>query len=84
MLFKDGTRRREFQNGRIPDPGSGLAGEGILNIHVFEFAAFEDFAALDALDEFRVGMTGNDLHARMAAGLVDGTADGRLIALRLQ
>ena len=85
MRFRDGTLRRRFQNGRIPEPDrSGVAGEGILDVHVFEFAALEDFATLDALDEFRIGMAGNDLHPRVAAWLVDGTADGRLVALRLQ
>ena len=33
--------------------------------HVFEFTGFEDFAALEALDEFGVFLTGNDLHARV-------------------
>jgi len=75
------ARFPEWQDSR---PGSGVAGEGVLNIHVFELAAFEDFAALYALDEFRIGVAGDNLHPRMAAWLVPGTADGRLVALGLQ
>jgi hypothetical protein len=38
---------------------------GFFDRHVFEFTGFEDFAALEALDEFGVFLTGNDLHARV-------------------
>ena len=84
MLIGTGTHRRAFQNGRIPVLELGVACKGILYVHVLELAAFEDFAALDALDELRISMAGDDLHSRVTAWLVDGTGDGRLVALRLQ
>src|SRR6266849_6233176 len=35
--------------------------------HVFEFAGFEDFTALQAFDEFFVFLAGHDLHTRVLA-----------------
>jgi len=40
-----------------------------LDVHVFEFAGFEDFAALFALDKLGVGVAAYDLHTRVLAGL---------------
>lgn len=40
---------------------------GLLNIHVFEFAGFEDFAALKAFDELGVFFTGYDADTRVLA-----------------
>ena len=42
----------------------------LFDIHVLEFAGFEDFAAFLALDELRIFIAADDLHARMLAGLV--------------
>ncbi|MGA8431239.1 MAG: hypothetical protein WB729_15565 [Candidatus Sulfotelmatobacter sp.] len=40
-----------------------------LDVHVFEFAGFEDVAALHALDEFGVLVAAHDLNARVLARL---------------
>src|ERR1017187_1521288 len=75
----------QFQKRPLSRPGSSFAGEGILDVHILELAAFEHLAALQAFDKFRILLPGNDLHAGVAARLVDGTTHGRLgVALRLQ
>ena len=54
------------QADRWTDRGGLFAGLGsIFDRHIFEFAGFEDFAALEALDVFRVFFAADDLHARM-------------------
>jgi len=40
---------------------------GLFNIHVFEFAGFEDVTAFQAFDEFGVVFAGDDFHARVLA-----------------
>jgi hypothetical protein len=40
---------------------------GLFDGHVFEFAGFEDVAALQALNEFGVFFAGHDLHTRVLA-----------------
>jgi hypothetical protein len=39
-----------------------------LDVHVLEFAGFEDLAALLALDELRIFIAAHDLHAEVLAG----------------
>ena len=41
----------------------------LFEVHILEFAGFEDFAAFLALDEFRLFVAAYDLHAGMLAGL---------------
>ncbi len=41
----------------------------LLDVHIFEFAGFEDVAALDAFDEFSVLIAAHDLNARVFARL---------------
>jgi hypothetical protein len=56
-----------FRRG-LDSPPTGLrflVEVGFFDGHVFEFTGFEDFAAFEALDEFGVFLTGNDLHARV-------------------
>jgi hypothetical protein len=53
--------------------GRGL---GFLYVHVLELAALEHLTALQALDKLRIVLTGDDLHAGMAARLLYGTAHG--------
>jgi len=59
---------------RIPILGiSGLAFlDALFDVHVTEFAGFEDVSALDALDEFGIFIATDDLHARVFAGLPGG------------
>lgn len=55
------------------DKGNGQPGLkfvfelGLLDVHVLEFAGFENLAAFHALDEFRILFAGDDLHTRMLA-----------------
>jgi hypothetical protein len=49
-----------------------FAFDALFNAHVFEFAGLEDFAALQALQEFGIFFTAYDLHARMFAGALAG------------
>jgi hypothetical protein len=42
----------------------------LFDIHILEFAGLEDFAAFLALDELRILVPANDLHARMLARLL--------------
>jgi hypothetical protein len=43
--------------------------DALFDVHVAQFARFEDISALDALDEFGILIAANDLHARVFAGL---------------
>lgn len=52
--------------------GSGFLSffvDAFLNAHVFELAGFENFTALEALDEFGVLIAADNLNARMLARL---------------
>ena len=74
----------QFQKGTTSRPGSSFAGEGILDVHILELAAFKHLAAFQAFDKFRILFPGNDLNTGMAARLIHGTAHGRIgVALRL-
>jgi hypothetical protein len=55
-------------------PGSSFAGRGFLDGHILEFAALEYLAAFQAFNEFRILFASHNLHARVAALLVHGTA----------
>jgi hypothetical protein len=56
---------------------SDLAFLGALfDVHVFEFAGLEDFATLLALDELRILVSADNLHAGMLARLLHITALG--------
>src|ERR1700686_4712448 len=58
-----------------PERELNLAFLGALfDIHVFEFAGFEDFAALRALNELRILGSADNLHAWVLAGLLHITA----------
>ena len=43
--------------------------DAFFDAHVFEFAGFEDLAAFEALDEFGIFVTADDLNARMLTRL---------------
>jgi hypothetical protein len=49
----------------------------LFDIYVLEFAGLEDVAAFLALDELRILVPGNDLHAWVLARLLHITALGR-------
>lgn len=38
---------------------------GLFDVHVFEFTGLEDVPTLQAFDEFRIFMAGDDLYARV-------------------
>ena len=44
-----------------------IAQLGFFDVHVFEFAGVEYFAAFEALDVFGIFIAGNDLDTRMFA-----------------
>jgi hypothetical protein len=67
----------------------------IFNVHISEFAGFEDFAAFQAFHEFGVLFAGDDFHARVltlchfathAEGLagLDGVIDSSLVFVRTE
>jgi hypothetical protein len=59
-------RERRLRIGRRE--GLNLVAQfGFLDVHVFEFAGVEYFAAFEALDEFGIFIAGNDLDTRMFA-----------------
>jgi hypothetical protein len=66
------TARRDYlRHAAIPKWGLDLAFlASFFDIHVFEFAGLEDFAALLALDELRILVSADNLHARVLAGLL--------------
>jgi hypothetical protein len=80
----ENTRPRSSQIDGIPVTGSSFVDGRILDCHILEFAIFEDFAAFQALNKFRILIASDDLHTRVAAFLVHGITHGRHgVALRL-
>jgi hypothetical protein len=63
-LRRDPGSKSEQRSGNLRSPFLQL---GFFDIHVSEFAGFEDFAALQALDEFGIFFAGHDLDTRVLA-----------------
>ena len=62
---------------RPPEPDLDFAVlRTLFDIHVLEFAGFENLAAFFALDEFRIFIPADNLYARVLAGWLRITALG--------